>query len=85
MTWVADRESLDCRMPLRLQVPATDRAEDTTGNPSGFGIMGARRHAPPRDAPGEALDLSSHGRIRESHSRIRHSRPSFPETGKLSS
>ena len=45
MTWVADRESLDYRMPLRLQVPVTDLAEDTTGNPSRFGMLGARRHA----------------------------------------
>ena len=45
MAWVANRESLDYRMPLRLQVPVTDLAEDTTGNPSRFGMLGARRHA----------------------------------------
>ncbi len=45
MTWVADRESLDCRMLLRLQVPVTERAEDATGNPSRIGMLGPRRHA----------------------------------------
>jgi hypothetical protein len=45
MTWVADRESLDCRMLLRLQVPVTDRAEDATGNQSRIGMLGPRRHA----------------------------------------
>ena len=57
MTWVADRESLDYRMPLRLQVLMTDRAEDTTGSPSRFGMPGGTAPRLPRDAPGEALDL----------------------------
>ena len=45
MTWVAGREILDYRMPLCLQVPVTDRAEDATGNPSRIGMLGPRRHA----------------------------------------
>ena len=48
MAWVADRESLDYRMPLRLQVSVTDLAEDTTGNPSRFGMLGPGSTPPAR-------------------------------------